>query len=69
MNDFDDITPRARVFREEDRRPMSVTFDRLIDSNLQLTANVGKLVRVTYGVLGFNAVLVAIVIALLWRHQ
>lgn len=55
---------------------MSETFDRLVESTLaivesngELTRNVGKLVRVTYAVLAFNAILVAIVIAILWRHQ
>ena len=46
---------------------LASVFDRLVDSNIQLTSSVGKLVRVTYGVLAFNAVLVAIVIAMMWR--
>jgi hypothetical protein len=41
-------------------------FDRLVDSNIQLTNSVGKLVRLTYGVLAFNAVLVLIFIVERW---
>lgn len=47
---------------------LASVFDRLIDSNIQLTAGVGKLVRLTYGVLAFNAVLVATILLLMWRH-
>ncbi|HVL61371.1 MAG TPA: hypothetical protein VM430_08185 [Microbacterium sp.] len=46
---------------------LAQVFDRLIDSNIQLTQSVGKLVRLTYGVLAFNAVLVAAVIVILRR--
>lgn len=46
---------------------LASVFDRLVDSNIQLTTSVGKLVRLTHGVLAFNAVLVAAVIIILWR--
>jgi len=42
-------------------------FDRLVDSNIQLTQSVGKLVKLTYGVLAFNAALVAIILVVLRR--
>lgn len=68
--------PPARPPRVEDARPGAATFDRLVESSIaivesngQLTRNVGKLVRVTYAVLATNAVLVGIVILLMWRHQ
>lgn len=48
-------------------KELASVFDRLVDSNIQLTTSVGKLVRLTYGVLAFNAVLVAVVIAMMWR--
>jgi Na+/H+ antiporter NhaB len=64
---FSDLPP-SRPPQDEDRRPLSATFDGLIASNLQLTAGVAKLVRVTYGVLVFNAILVALVMFILWRH-
>lgn len=48
-------------------RELASVFDRLVQSNIQLTVNVGKLVRVTYGVLVFNAVLVLAVVAMMWR--
>lgn len=47
---------------------LASVFDRLVDSNIQLTSSVGKLVRLTYGVLAFNAILVGIVITIIARH-
>ena len=58
----DDTQPSA--LPEGKSRALASVFDRLVDSNIQLTASVGKLVKLTYGVLAFNAVLVAIII---WR--
>lgn len=65
MSDDDDTQPSA--LPPGKTRELAGVFDRLVDSNIQLTQSVGKLVRVTYGVLAFNAVLVAIVIAMMWR--
>ena len=69
------VLPPAREAREEDRIPLSTAFDNLIASNLALTTNVGKLtgdvgrlVHLTYGVIAFNFVLVAIVVFVLWRQ-
>lgn len=61
--------PPSRPPQDRDIRPNASTFDRLVDSNIQLTKNVGQLVRVTYGVLAFNLLLVAIVVFILWRHS
>jgi len=46
---------------------LAQVFDRLVDSNIKLTESVGKLVRLTHGVLAFNAVLVAGILVMLWR--
>lgn len=64
----------ARPLRKEDERPQASAFDRLVDSTLKLSAHVAQLVRLTYGVLVFNAVfvafnvvLLAMLCAVLWR--
>lgn len=54
------LPPRSQVFAH--------VFDRLIDSNLQLTTSVGKLVKLTYGVLAFNFILVLILVAERWAR-
>lgn len=53
--------------RDEDRRPLSNTFDRLIESNLQLVSVVHRLVRSTHLVLIVNAIFVALFVAMIWR--
>ena len=50
-------------------KELASVFDRLVESNLALTASVGKLVRLTHGVLIFNAVLVALVIFTVWGSK
>jgi hypothetical protein len=52
-----------------ERRPMASMFDSLVASTLQLNDSVGKLVRLTYAVLAFNALLVAIVIGVVWGRR
>lgn len=62
MSDDTTVLPPPRT------KELASVFDRLVDSNIQLTTSVGKLVRLTYGVLAFNAVLVCIVITIMLRH-
>lgn len=61
----DNALPPARLPKDEHLRPGASTFDRLIDSNLQLTANVGKLVRLSWAIILLNVVLIVSVALLL----
>lgn len=54
---------------DSERRPLSTVFDQLIETNLRLTQGVGKLVRVTYGVLACNGILILLVILALWGRR
>lgn len=62
----------ARAHREADQRPGASTFDRLVESslaivesNVQLTKNVSKLVRLSWAIVLLNLVLLASVALLL----
>ncbi len=54
---------------EPSKPNLASVFDRLVESNLALTSSVGRLVRLTWAVIGCNAVLVALTIFMLWRSQ
>ena len=54
---------------DQPKNILASTFDRLIESNLALTTSVADLVKLTWAVIGCNAVLVALTIYMLWRSQ
>ena len=66
MSEFEEITPTVPAGKS---RELASVFDRLVDSNIQLVTSVGKLVKLTWAVIAFNAALVAIVILILAGHR
>lgn len=50
---------------EEERRPPARVFDDLIGATTRLTTSVERLVRVVWGILVCNAILIALVILLM----
>ena len=66
MSDFEENTPVLPVGKG---RELASVFDKLVDSNIQLVTSGGKLVKLTWAVIAFNAVLVAVVVAVLGGHR
>ncbi len=62
MSEFEESTP---VLPTNKSRELASVFDKLVDSNIALVTSVGKLVKLTWAVIAFNAVLVALVILIL----